>query len=130
MPRTEAETTTELVERLGRWVEQQPEYPFLFLADRQRRRRAARIVAYRLMVLPSVPAESPGRANYRKQAHAIGKQVSKFKVQMSAKAAKQRAKAERDRRRNARLSQRRLMEVAERAYEGESYTYSDDPAFD
>lgn len=45
-----------LVERLAAWCEQQPEYPYLFLADRARRRRAATIVSRTLLTLPYGPA--------------------------------------------------------------------------
>jgi hypothetical protein len=111
---SEEKAVSELVERLSRWVVQQPEYPYLFLADRGRRKRAARVVAYRLLILPSAPPqpEAANRANIRRvkqgQSQAIGAMVGKVKKKVSRLEAKQ----QRDRARYRRLGVRRAAELA------------------
>jgi hypothetical protein len=114
VPKSETKAVSDLVERLAGWVEQQPEYPLLFLADRPRRRRAARIVAYRLMVLPAVPATSPGRANIRSAVRGQTGRMGKFMGQLSKRRERLKHKAERDRARYRRLSMRRAVELAYR----------------
>lgn len=108
----EQRAVSDMVERLAGWCEQQPEYPILFLADRQRRRRAARIIAYRLMILPAVPATSPGRKNIRAQRKAIHRRMGQFTGKLNARRARLEAKALRDQRRHRRLSMLRLIDLA------------------
>lgn len=43
----------ELVDRLEEWLLQQPEYPLVFLAGRDQRKQAARLLAKRLFMLPA-----------------------------------------------------------------------------
>lgn len=112
MAKDEGRAVSDLVERLAGWVEQQPEYPLLFLADRPRRRRAARIIAYRLMVLPSVPSTSPGRANIRVGRKRISRKMGEFTGKLNAKANRDRAKAIRDRNRSRRRSIKRAFDLA------------------
>ena len=113
----EERAVSDLVERMAGWVEQQPEYPILFLADRARRRRAARIVAYRLMVLPAVPATSPGRKNIRAATQQTKDRMGSFMTQLSKRRERLKHKAERDRARYRRLSMRRAIELAYREEE-------------
>ena len=112
MAKDEVRAVSDLVERMAGWVEQQPEYPILFLADRARRRRAARIVAYRLMILPAVPSTSPGRKNIRTNAKFVGKRMGSMMANMAKRRERLKHKAERDRARYRRLSMRRAAELA------------------
>lgn len=43
----------ELVERLEEWLLQQPEYPLVFLAGRDQRKEASRLLAKKLFMLPT-----------------------------------------------------------------------------
>lgn len=115
----EPRAVSELTERLARWVEQQPEYPFLFLADRARRRRAARIVAYRLFVLPAVPSQSPGRANIRASQRAAKKRMGQFMGKLSARRQRELHKAKMGQRRFRRLSMQRTIDLAFRENGGD-----------
>ena len=112
---SEQQQVSALVERLAAWVEQQPEYPMLFLADRAKRKRAATIVAKRLMLLPSVPAEVSRSDRRQAQARLQGL-IRPYKVAMSKRSQRQRAEAEKQRRRYARLSQERMAVLVEQAY--------------
>jgi len=110
----EEKVVSELVERLSRWVVQQPEYPYLFLADRGRRKRAARVVAYRLLILPSAPPqpEAANRANVRKVKQAQGAMIGQVMGSVKKKVRRIEAKQERDRNRYRRLGMRRAAELA------------------
>jgi hypothetical protein len=44
---------SDLLRKLDGWLMQQPEWPLLFLADRQTRRKVSRAVAARLTTLPT-----------------------------------------------------------------------------
>jgi hypothetical protein len=103
-----------LVEKLAGWVESQPEYPYLFLADRGRRKRAATIVAKRLLLIPAITPDpnSVDRATYRKQNRAVQKFVAGMKTQMSEKAARQERQAAKMKQRYAALSMERTHELA------------------
>jgi hypothetical protein len=103
-----------LVEKLAGWVESQPEYPYLFLADRGRRKRAASIVAKRLLLIPAITPDPAGtdRATYRKQNRTVQHMVAGFKTQMSEKQARQQRAAEKMKRRYAALSMERAHELA------------------
>ena len=102
----------DLVERMGGWLEQQPEYPFLFLADRQRRRRAASIVAKRLMTLPAVPAGTANRATRRGVQKQATKNLGRVLGGLKAKRQRQLAKALRDQRRYRRLGYQQAFDRA------------------
>lgn len=103
-----------LVEKLAGWVEAQPEYPFLFLADRGRRKRAATIVARRLLLIPTIAPDPNGvdRETAQKRDAAIKKVIGGFKTQMSEKQRRELAKAEAMRRRYGKLSIERAHELA------------------
>jgi hypothetical protein len=103
-----------LVEKLAGWVAQQPEYPYLFLADRGRRKRAARIVANRLLLIPSITPD-PGtvdRETFRKQQRAVNGFVGGMKTKMSKSEQRMLAQAEKSRRRYQSLSVERAHELA------------------
>ena len=51
---------TQLVYKMGMWLRQQPEYPLLFLQDRQTRRRTATLVA---RGLTTIPTRAPEKAD-------------------------------------------------------------------
>jgi hypothetical protein len=102
----------DLVERLGAWVEQQPEYPYLFLADRQRRKRAATIVAHRLLILPAVPAGKANRKVKRGATKNVQRQIGGFRTSISRRRERMLTKALRDQRRYRRLSYERSWELA------------------
>lgn len=106
-----------LVEKLAAWVEQQPEYPYLFLADRGRRRRAARIVANRLLLIPTVAPDAAAvdRKSQRDAQRRVIKLVSKAKRDWSKRQNRLMAKAQRDRARYARLGDERRAVLEERA---------------
>ena len=103
-----------LVEKLSAWVSQQPEYPYLFLADRARRKRAARIVAERLLLIPSIEPDPAGvdRASHRRQQQAVSQVVGGFKTQMSKRQERMLRDAEKSRRRYMSLSVERAHELA------------------
>lgn len=111
----ERQQVSSLVERLGAWVVQQPEYPYLFLADHARRKRAATIVAKRLMLLPVQPPETEyaNRKERRDYNARVTGAIGQVRTNLSRKRERMQAKAERDRRRFRRLSMLRLMELAE-----------------
>ncbi len=50
---------TALVYKLGQWLQEQPEWPLLFLNDRQTRRRTARLVINALTTIPSRAVQTP-----------------------------------------------------------------------
>ena len=103
-----------LVEKLAGWVQQQPEYPYLFLADRGRRKRAARIVANRLLLIPSITPD-PGtvdRETFRRQQRAVNHAVGGFKTKMSKREQRMLREAEKSRRRYTALSVERAHELA------------------
>lgn len=103
-----------LVEKLAGWCEQQPEYPYLFLADRARRKRAARIVAERLLLIPSIKPDPAGvdRASSAKQQADVKRVVGKMKTNIHRRITKAEAKAQKDRARYMRLSLERAHELA------------------
>lgn len=113
---SEQVSTAALVEKLAGWVEQQPEYPMLFAADRALRRRAARIVAYRLMVLPTVPASGPNRAERRAARERVATMVGDFKTKLSKRQQRLAREQQKMRDRYARLSAARIQELVDRAY--------------
>lgn len=103
-----------LVEKLAGWVSQQPEYPYLFLADRARRKRAARIVAERLLLIPSITPD-PGtvdRETFRRQQRAVNQAVGGFKTKVSKRQQRMLAEAEKSRRRYMRMTVERAHELA------------------
>lgn len=103
-----------LVEKLAGWVEAQPEYPYLFLADRARRKRAARIVAERLLLIPAIKPDPAGtdRATYRKQNQAVSHVVGGFKAKMSKHEQRMAADALKMKHRYAALGIERAHELA------------------
>jgi hypothetical protein len=103
-----------LVEKLSAWVANQPEYPYLFLADRARRKRAARIVAERLLLIPSITPDPSGvdRATHRRQQAAVNGYVGGIKTKMSKRQQRMLADAEKSRKRYMRLSVERAHELA------------------
>jgi len=115
MPRSEQTAVTALVERLAAWVEQQPEYPFLFQADRARRRRAARIVAYRLFILPTVAPDTSGwnrstaRAALKKVKSLNGRKLARLKRRRAREEQRYQTQFER----YARMSAKRMNDLAE-----------------
>lgn len=116
MPRSEQSAVTSLVERLAGWVEQQPEYAFLFQADRARRRRAARIVAYRLFILPTMPPDVNGwnRKTARSVMQGMKKVNGRKLARLKARRAREEAKYQTQFERYARLSVKRMNQMAER----------------
>lgn len=114
MARTEESAMVSLVEKLAAWVEAQPEYAVLFLAGRARRRRAARIVAYRLFILPTVkPQTEWNRKSARKAVRTVrkmnGAKLARFKRRNARLEQKYQTQFER----YARMSVRRMNRLAE-----------------
>lgn len=50
---------TALVYKLGNWLREQPEWPLLFLQDRQTRRQTARLLTAGLTTIPTAPPQAP-----------------------------------------------------------------------
>lgn len=105
-------SVNDLVERLAAWLEQQPEYPVLFLADRRTRRRAARIVAYRLMTLPTASPQGMNRAETRKVVKRVKREAGRARAGLSARRQRLLLQAERNKRRYLRLQEERLLDLA------------------
>jgi hypothetical protein len=114
--------------KLGKWLAQQNEYPLLFLADRKTRRRAARLVAKRVFMLPTVPVQTwvdergdtqrvPNRRERRDQTRAMKRQVGQYSAKLSKRARRLELQQERVARRVARLSERRRNELLAREEE-------------
>lgn len=115
MPRSEQQAVTALVEKLAAWVEQQPEYPFLFQADRARRRRAARIVAYRLFILPTVAPQTEWNRKAIRSALSRKRVLNGRKLsQLKRRRAREEQKYTTQFERYARMSVRRMNQLAER----------------
>jgi hypothetical protein len=111
---TESVKVASLVEKLAAWVEAQPEYPYLFLADRGRRKRAASIVAKRLLLIPAIEPDPKGvdRETYRKQSRAVNHMVGGYKAKMSKREERIWREARKTRARYAGLSLERAHELA------------------
>lgn len=105
---------TDFTTKLTNWLQQQPEYPLVFLADRPQRRRAARSLAKHILTLPSREASGTNRAETRSTVKAVGKSVGQMNAKLSKRSQRLRAKAERDRQRFARLSEARQEDLLRR----------------
>lgn len=117
-----------LEQKLGKWLPQQPEYPFLFLADRKTRRQAARLVAKRVFILPTVPVQTyvddkgdehrvPNRKERREMTQMYRRQLGAANTKVSKRARRIELRNEKVRRRYARLSARRANELLAREEE-------------
>ena len=98
-------------EKLTNWLQQQPEYPVLFLADRPARRRAARSLAKAVLTIPTAEHEGPNRRERRKLYVAQTRAIGQLKTELSKRQQRMMREAEKQRRRYARLSEERLVEL-------------------
>lgn len=126
---------TTLSERATAWLQQQPEYPVLFLADRRTRRRAAGMLADVFFTLPTTGPHTTNRKLRRQELADMKRVVGKVRTKMSRRQQRLLHDAMRQRARFGRMSVRRMEELADRearARQAELYaeeradTYSDE----
>jgi hypothetical protein len=101
-----------LLVRLDAWLMEQPEWPTLFLANRDLRRETARLVAKHLFTLPSGGNVGMNRGTARQFRSLVRKQNAKVTTKLGRRAQRNRNDALRARTRYGRMSAKRLEQLA------------------